>query len=757
MSKLKIIILIFLVGLSTLFLFQKGLWLFQDASYWFKNYLEVKTALLNQIFVFSRLYYFHGYDLTVFPFTKIASVFLSYILFLIFGSQFSQIAFIISGFILSFVSFYLLTGIFLNNKDLRYILSLMYVFNPMFFSLLNQGYIHIFAATPFFIYSLYKYLTTKGFRLKFLILNVFSVYLLISYIRFLEIGLILIVFYGTFLLIKNKVKIDLKKILVLIFSYVCLMAPYLLSFFFLITKNTENSVSSFQGVFQGVVANNYSYEAFNIFQSNNLTLYKSPIFIFLGLFLFGFLIYYAILKNKERKSSFYLLNLFLILFSITLYSLGQIVNSSTYFLFLKAFPFLQNVPFYSLYILIIPLIIFVSSLWESNKKALYLFSAMFIFVSILPLLNLSDTQLKKIDISKLPTSYQSYFVDPYSGIPNATFYIPNYCWKGNYTNDIYDPCFNYGLQYSPIQQDNARMLFGANYTLARKLLEFKNLNLLNLRVTHNLKDIIVANDLTISPQADEISSKKAINLVKSAHAFFAKQDLLGSDTNDNFTKFYFKNQNAYDFFIYSPSSTVEKPVQQIFDNKLDIYKRPVIVNQTLKSGIANSGNISIDYKISNLNSTKYYVELSNFNSNSFLLQMNQSYSKNWKIIWINAETFNSVKCGAKSFFSITNNTSCSYSGLFDPRDFSLLSNHSLSESSHLTGNYIGNLWVIDPKTIPLAAIHNGKAYAVIIYEKQIYYNIAILLTVVASIIFLGLMLVQELYNYSIEKYEHTKK
>ena len=151
----KIIIFFIFLFFANLFLLQKGLWLYQDATYVYKNHEEVLRSLFTQFYLFSNSNYYLGYDVGLFGFNRIIPAFAGYIDYSIFNSVVAQIIYILSGYVIAFVSFYLFTGIFLKEKSSRYVSSLLFVFSPFFFSLLPEEQIYMYASTPLFLYSFY--------------------------------------------------------------------------------------------------------------------------------------------------------------------------------------------------------------------------------------------------------------------------------------------------------------------------------------------------------------------------------------------------------------------------------------------------------------------------------------------------------------------------------------------------------------------------------------------------------------------------
>ena len=74
-----------------------------------------------------------------------------------------------------------------------------------------------------------------------------------------------------------------------------------------------------------------------------------------------------------------------------------------------------------------------------------------------------------------------------------------------------------------------------------------------------------------------------------------------------------------------------------------------------------------------------------------------------------------------------------------------------SISNHKKGNFVGNTWMIEPDDIPSQVKQGNEIYAVIIYEKQIYYTIAL---IISGFTFLILSLLALLDAY--KKFQKSK-
>jgi hypothetical protein len=107
------------------------------------------------------------------------------------------------------------------------------------------------------------------------------------------------------------------------------------------------------------------------------------------------------------------------------------------------------------------------------------------------------------------------------------------------------------------------------------------------------------------------------------------------ERNKHFTHFRLKDEEQFDFFIYSPAKIIHQNMKKFFKYPLDILSKPLIVNSrsfhkpdSLKKNASNiySKDVNISYKKSIFSPSKYYLKIENFSKNSpFLVQMNLTF------------------------------------------------------------------------------------------------------------------------------------
>ncbi len=158
-------------------------------------------------------------------------------------------------------------------------------------------------------------------------------------------------------------------------------------------------------------------------------------------------------------------------------------------------------------------------------------------------------------------------------------------------------------------------------------------------------------------------------------------------------------------------------------------------------------NIAIRYKKSVLQPTKIYAKFGNIDlSKPFLVQLNQTFGMSWKLKWISKEEFEEKQCiDEYQEFDITQNKYCNYKAqILDIADTKYLDNPEVPSSQHFEGNFVGNAWLVKPENIPENMRNDHELYAVIIYEKQIWYNWALIISGTTFVVLLFATVFQEI-------------
>lgn len=710
-----------------LYLLKEGVWLFQDASGLPKNATEAYQLFLSPFFLLSNDFYY-SYNQGLLTYLNIIATTTNFALVYLLGPSVGQIWLFVLGYILAFLSFYLFAGLFFKKELVRYALSLIFTFNPLVFNL--QGIIIIYAAIPLYLYSFYRYyFDDSKIRFVYLLINLVSVYLWISYVRLFQANLFVIAPYVIYFLVGHK-RLYPKKIFLLLFFYAVVLLPFIYT---ALSQIFEKSSIAFNygSAFKKITELTYLTNAFNPFTSFNLNLYEHRLWPAMGICFYIYFLYLLITYTKKHYRLLLSVSLLIIVFGITCYGLGTIFGEIAYLYLLSVLPFVTNGAYWALYITVVPTLVVLGIVTQDRPIRLIIYTSFFAILAVSPFLFVSDFHFQKFNLSELPKQYYEYFTKPYKGIPEATLYVPRTCWRAKYMDISHVPtqCFNLSNQYAPVNYDNQRFLFGDISSFSQKL--YGNTDIDNLRIIMNLKHIIVATDIIHErdKQGKTIDQSEAINSSKTAKTIFDSNNLLSSNKNESFMHYYFTDKNHYDFFIYSPKAVVNKDFNNALDDSLDVNSRPVV----FESGYSLPSNLqgpTIYYKQSPENSTFYPMRISNIvGAEKFILQFNQTYNKDWKIKQVNKEYFESITCSDDwKSFKITNNFRCQYeNALVYIKNISLLTKPELAATEPLKGNLIGNAWIIDPRQLPIDQDGGEDLYAVIIFEKQLWYTITILI------------------------------
>ncbi len=750
---LKSIIFLAVLTLAHLYLLRDGFWFYVDTAFWPKSSSEALVMFLQQLHSFTNLGYYLGYDQGLLSFSRVLPVGYISALYYIFGLDFSQVIFSLSGYVLTFISFYLFTTMFFKNAKVRFILSMIYTFSPLAVS--QQTTVFYNAIIPLFLFSFYKFFySTRNEKVIYLLVNIFSVYLWVSYIRFIQIGTILILPYMIYFILKNKVSI--KKFVLYITLYVLLLLPNIYSFYSQIISGSGTAFN-YANAFQDFVSKVQHYQIYNLLQSFNVLIYENVLFTVIGIFLFVFLLILIITFPKSKYSGLFFLNISLAVVGLTLYSLGNIFPADLYHELTKVFPFIVNGPFWALYIIYFPVIVLLGIVTEHRTKFLYIFAFISIILTLIPVLNFSSFDLRNYRLDDVPKPYREYFVKEYSGYPESTFYYPGSCWRAEYMDKENIPtlCINFGVQhYVSSLLYNPRLSTSEGFSIDKLIQDQVPVD--NLRITHNLKNIFVANDVVRKKGYGLDIGDKEIDAVDELKSLLDQNPLLEKDLNHNFTHYYFTDKDKYDYYIYSPDQIYEGELSTFLTNTIGTKSAGVFSNHDLID--RDYQTVDVSYKQDIYNPTKYYIEVSDLtDQNPFLIQFNQSFSSFWDIKFISKDRYNSVKCIDNwQSFELTSNKRCQYRGnIFDIGD-ELFALKNTDKNDHLHGNLMNNLWVINPDQISNIAEDN-TAYAIIYYKKQPWFIVAIIISIVTIIGVALTMLIQEFKKIVFHKDEKNKK
>ena len=489
----------------------------------------------------------------------------------------------------------------------------------------------------------------------------------------------------------------------------------------------------------------------------------STLNIFFILVLLGWVILTYIKKNTTKQR-----NLFIgLLIIICIINIWHFTTKESFWLITyKYLPMLANcveiIKIYSL-LLFYALILIASITWKKYTTIIVLLIGWLIITNSIPFWTYNK---KQFVISNAPEIYQNHFFDTSISPKEASKIYPN---SGTPISDSYWLVFDWtpfplepftGKKYTPMTTKNSRLVDQKHILLQRKLDQDKAYT--NIRIL-NLKNVFVFKNLR-NPDQWEFNYFLNKNYIEESLLYSSqlrKNSWLNLiNDNSEFTQFRLRNADQYEYMLYAPGQVVHYDMDEFFSwAALDIRRKPINISpmSSNKNEIKNkitipesNKNIFIEYKYSDREPTKIYVKMTNFDAkNQFLLQYNQTFSTNWKVKWIIKEDFESKWCiTTYSEYPITQNKACQY----EPTPLSIwdtkyLFSPQVSWGHHFEWNFIGNSWMIPPEDIPENMRWQKELYAVIIYEKQIWYSYTLLLSGLTFLILLLATIVQESKSY----------
>ncbi|EKE21122.1 MAG: hypothetical protein ACD_7C00348G0007 [uncultured bacterium] len=756
--------LIFLLTTSFLF-FQEGVWTYLDLSYEAGNLFGNELSF-NKIFNNIATSTAFGYDNTQLLSTRFINIFLEIAVAKLFGNFF-QIVYFFIYFGLSFILAKKCLSLVFEIKS-SYLGALLYTFNPISLYLLNEaGFFFVYFSLPLIIYSTVKYFKEERAGYIYMLMFVLGISLLTSYVRvsFIYFGVAVVlalVFYkDVFYLIKLKKK----KILILVSTSVLVFLPIMFSF---ICPHLLGDNKNFSGI------SNYS-EAYVEFGDNiydkqtNVDFFKGFVLteltanfasklqgnlffiVFSGIYFLGGIIFSFFVSIKKNVSSDHrklaLFFLVIILGSIFFKNLAYFTNQSFFIKITYGYlPFLAN---NSLWVMLgfltgfSGLLSFIFS-YSNKKEKIIIVCTTFLYILLVnsSLFFYSDNvKLKTIAQNNVPDEYQ-IFSQQKRHIP--TLFFPSRDVYFNWAS--YPINISQGGVFKEIFSSNVRLVNDKQVELSKNLYSPLDSGKLANLYFFNGKSIFVFKDVKNDNVGfDYFSKKNYTQLARDYYAQMKKEEsFFLQEDNEHFAQFVFKNYSKADFFIYSPKVVLPMEVNDFFQQgPIDIGRRAVLLDVTsfnkpshIQSEII-SQNIKISAKLSENNITKHLVKIENVKRDkSFLIQLNQTFGMSWKIKWVNKDYFEEKKCSnGWENFEISNNAVCSMEGNFlDLKDIGLLFDSEVNSANHFEGNFVGNSWLVEPTDIPVSLQNEKELYAVIVYEKQIYYMLTLMIAGVTIII-----------------------
>lgn len=756
-------------SLSFLF-FQEGIWLYVDSAGWPLNIERYKQYIWFWLNSFSNITYF-WFDGSIIQSSRLLQTFTKIL---------PMEIYYISFFFFSFLTWYYTLRINYSKKSSFY-WALLFTFNPVSFYFLKQvWYIYAYFSLPLIILSVYQVLKTH--KIIYLLLWALWVCFLTSYTRLTWIyGIFLIAiawYYYKEIIHTFKYK---KRITITIIAIVLLTnSPFLLSLifphisgdkaYFSGLSNYADSYDSYQKYFynrmkwESFIQSFYVKEILHDFADS---WQKSMVFIWASLILtFSNIFYFTLWEAKNTRRRRFVLFLSWVLFLTLFIKAGaEFMPEKTFSaIAYNYFPFIANNTNW-LYLIYVPILgyMFTHNLEfasEETKKKFIAWSLIYIFISLMPLVGyIYNPKSQLVDISNMSNNYtetlftKNWEPKPAIFLPHETLYIE---WNPYHiklhNNNNYELLFHGDIRSVNKKQQNLKK---STYKLENY--DSGNFFLFNLKNIFVYKNIVNIQNWLFDWYNWEWLKEKA----ELQYGLLLENDKYYTiENNSDFTKFWLKGQSIFEYFIYAPAKITRKNGENFLKEPLNVKERIINIDdesykapdkiKTFKIPNWNR-NIRIDYKRWSIDSTKYYLKISNVDTNKdFLVQMNQTFSNNWKLKWINEADFRKHSCIENyEYFNITNNSYCYYnSGYLDSaKNHKYFWNISVKTSNHFEWNFIWNTWLVEPSDIREQDKWSDTLYAVIVYEKQFWYIWCIIISISTLMILFILSILQQAYFF----------
>ena len=745
-------------------IFQEWIWVYLD-NRWLLFYKYFNNNILTEILYAwnNGTYFWFDKTSTIWPRainTFLSSVLDQKIMFLLF-------------FTLNYVFSYKLLRL-LFSKKASILGALLFSFNPISIHFLNyMSFFFAYSSFPIVLYALIQFL--NKWNIKYLLLLFIWNIFLFSYIRIT--GLYLTLLFLIWLFFHKQIftylKNSKKRVLTAIVLTIITSLPLVLwlvhpkinwdsQYFSWISNYAEKNINNSNFLYKKEInewflnwfvpkdiINNFATE----FQSKGI--FKTISFIFI------FLVIFSVVIAKKKKTP---ITIFFLLVLLAIIFFRKLAFFADMDLFWKAV--FKYYPFTAwelkwLFIIYIPTLVYlVSYVANSNKKhtILKIVVCIYMFISIFPLLGyIKNDKTKTVPIKAINQDYIKYFSN--SHIQESTLFFPQWYTYKNWNILLgwskYPLIMNYNNNYKSLLSNNYRLTNSKQNYLWKKVNESeinKNLSIFNL------KNIFIFKDVKNS-KIQEFDWYKWTSIEKESQNKYNKlrnnNKLNIKNENSSFANFWFNWSSEFEYFIYSPSQIERKEVDDLFKKDYLIKEKSLLIDDesfhkplgfnSFQISKTNQ-NINISYKKTKLNPTKYYVKISNFDKiNPFLLQLNQTFWMSWKIKWISESEYNSIKC-IDDFvdYSVTDNSVCNYEHSYKDlvTDYKYLQKPEVKKENHFEWNFIWNTWMVKNGELPNSIKNNNQLYAVIIYEKQIYYIWALIIICLTFLILLLLSIIE---------------
>jgi hypothetical protein len=763
-----------LLFLSTVFLMKPGIWMFADSGFYYQSASQSFEVLISKLGLFTRTDGFYlGYDNSATAFSHLMILAYQTFLTLIFGATAGQYLF--------YFLFYFLT-FFFGLKLIRELCSdygefairlgaLFLTFNPfalLISTLFTVGYVYPLFIVFFYSFLLFSY---KG-RYIYLFGSIIGGLYLLSYLRLVPI--VVATFLGLLIIFYNNKYFNFKRWLIFIFVFLVCASPFIVSSTFSLASQ-ESIVNNYASAFSRYDQANYDFKSLFInawshpggFTPSTLSYYYNPT----GLP--GFADNYASSSSVEIYKiiqAFFNISLLLLLLlyvrqkravALALIILGVVgVNAIGFFVNPESFSFIHSTFLVFLYndfgflqfiqAIISSFALVILASWAQRRGVIFssrvvIIVGLYLVLCILPLTSTHYglSKLQKID----PFHSQLLENKNIGDEPVAAFFAPYHWAKFDWAPYFLDVNNSHYTKNSSLVVPNLRII-------GRDFADFYNgfydkvadPNFSNVRI-FNLKNIFIFHDIQDANQ--NIDAYQAYNQESIADRI--EQQIGGNsgvkliDRNEKVSKYIFTDEDKYDFLLYSPKKIEDVGFDGFYNKPFDLSQRPVVVSRTDLPALQffnpvefslNSPQVQV--KISPNNPNKYFVRVRVIKDHPFLLQFNQMYSKSWRLYFVDKKVWDEAPCQTTvNFYELSNSAFCQYAGLpIDLADSKLLKHDYLKPENHGTGNFINNLFLVTPQDIPREFKDGEELYFVVYFQKQIYYQYALVVSLLTVVILL---------------------
>jgi len=755
--KKSILFIILLFCYSFYLIRGKGTWIYVDAFFWPYDNMSlhdfINTSIFNVLEIKTKYYGNFG-EVSV-PFRYIINFFI-YVLIKIIGFNYSQFVFLVIYFVsIFFLSYKIFRTIF---KDVgghsSFYTALFMTFNPVYVWFSSQPGI-MFSIIGFLLlwYISLIYFSSENRLLNdiliFLGLNLALLYFRLIPIHLINCVLIFIIHHSYYKDVHSRLshKYILKRFLTTFLIVIFTNVPVIFGLFNVFFGSNNLSNYTERNV-NGSWVKNTSESFLDSFILNSVTenfnFFGGVFYEDIGLLLITLILYSCINKFKVGSSLryFFKSSLLCLLFVqfILIFPFKNIDKLIS--LYVKIFFFLSgNIRWLEFLLpVVFSGLIYCTLRFTENKKFLKIFKLVLILYLFLPSINFIKKipMFSKIDNGKLAvlanTSGHSTYV-------NGSFYYP-------YKEIVFSE-FPYQIYIPNLMIGNSQ-LFSSNLRVSSKeeLYLSKNSNSENIYENYKylgLKKIFLAKpkvhivyDIAFYPQRDFYADylKDRENLIKNP-------EIEETTENEYFEVFSIKDSDSFDYSIYLPNRLLDQSdFGRVACSKND---RCVFVNDG-EEKFLDKQNIQIELKLSKNSPYKSFFHLSGLGQESQVyMQQNKNINNNWVLYPLNRDEYENVKCFDNFFYyHESGNSVCHFdTPSMDLLDIGYIFKKTLNIRPN-KGNFIGNLWEIDPRLFDSEELNEGSIYGVIVYKNQIYYMITLCISATVSSILVFLVLIKRI-------------